>query len=63
MCLKNSLALLPLSLADLGTVTRLDGRDGTSRSAGVAVDEVQTVFSSDELGIWRSAGLAGDVLN
>lgn len=57
------LCLLTLALSDLGGETGLDGGDGTARSARVASDERQTVLSLVELGIWRSAGLAGDVLH
>jgi hypothetical protein len=41
----------------------LDGRDRTTRSTGIASDEVETVLSLVELGIRRTAGLAGHVFD
>ncbi len=58
-----SLCLLALALSDLGGETCLDRGDGATRSARVASDEGQTVLSLVELGIWRSAGLASNVLH
>ena len=55
--------MLTLALSDLGGETGLDGGDRTARSARVAGDERQTVLTLVELGIWRSAGLASDVLH
>ena len=55
--------MLTLALSDLGGETGLDGGDGTAGSAGVAGDEGQAILSLVELGIWRSAGLASDVLH
>jgi hypothetical protein len=52
-----------LSPTDLSTETCLDSCDRTSRSAGVAGNEVQTVLSLVELGIRASAGLASNVFN
>lgn len=52
-----------LSAADLGTETGLDGGDGTTGSAGVASNEIQTVLSLVELGVGAAARLACDVLN
>jgi len=43
--------------------TSLDSSDGTSRSARIAGDEKQSVFSFVEFGIWGSAGFAGDVFH
>lgn len=57
------LCLLTLALSDLGRETGLDGGDGTARSTGVTGDEGQAVLSLVELGIWRSAGFASDVLH
>ena len=51
------------SLADLGGETSLDGRDGATRAAVVAGDEVQTVFTLAELCVGRLASFAGDVLD
>ena len=55
--------MLSSSLADLGRETSLDGGDGTARAAGVAGDEVESVFTLVEFGIRRAAGLAGDVFD
>lgn len=52
-----------LSAADLGTETGLDGGDGTTGSAGVASNEIETVLSLVELGVGAAAGLACDVLD
>lgn len=52
-----------LSLADLGRETSLDGSDGTSGTAAVAGDEVQSVLTLVELGIGAAAGLAGNVFD
>jgi len=57
------LTLLSLSLADLGRETGLDGSDGSSRTARVACDKVETVLTLAELRVWRTAGLAGNVLD
>lgn len=54
---------LSSSAADLSTETGLDGGDGTTRSARVAGNEVQTVLSLVELCVGAAAGLAGDVLD
>ena len=54
---------LTLSAADLSTETSLDGRDGTTRSARVAGDEVQTVLSLVEFCVGAAAGLASDVFD
>lgn len=45
---KTSLTDLPSTLADLGRETSLDGLDGTSGSAAVAGDEVETVLTLGE---------------
>jgi hypothetical protein len=58
-----ALTLLSPSLADLGRETRLDGSHTATRSARVAGDEIQSVLSLVEFGIWRSAGLASDVFH
>lgn len=55
--------MLTLALSDLGGETGLDGGDGTAGSARVTGDKGQAVLSLVELGIWRSAGLASDVLH
>jgi hypothetical protein len=52
-----------LSLADLGRETSLDGSDGTSGTAAVAGDEVQSVLTLVELGIGAAAGLASDIFD
>jgi hypothetical protein len=57
------LTLLSASLANLGRETGLDCCDGSSRAAGVASDEVQSVLSLVEFGVWRSAGFAGDIFH
>jgi hypothetical protein len=57
------LSLLSSALADLGRETGLDGRDGTSGTARVAGDEVQTVLTLVELCIRRAAGLASNILD
>jgi hypothetical protein len=57
------LSLLSSALADLGRETSLDGRDGTSGTARVAGDEVQTVLTLVELCIRRAAGLASNVFD
>jgi len=57
------LSLLSSALADLGRETGLDGRDGTSGTARVAGDEVETVLTLVELCIRRAAGLASNVLD
>lgn len=58
-----SLALHLLSLSDLGSETRLDGLDGTTGTARVTGNEVQTVLSLVELCVGGTAGLARDVLD
>jgi hypothetical protein len=45
---KTSLTDLPSTLADLSRETSLDGLDGTSGSAAVAGDEVETVLTLGE---------------
>lgn len=55
------MSLLPPT--DLATETGLDGRDGTTRAARVAGDEVETVLSLVQFRVGASAGLAGDVFN
>lgn len=57
------LALLSPSLADLSRETGLDGSHTSSRTAGVACDKVQSVFTLVEFCIWRSAGLASDIFH
>jgi len=57
------LTLLSLSLADLGRETGLDRSNGSSGSAGVAGNKVETVLSLVKLGIWRSACLAGNIFH
>ena len=54
---------LTLSAADLSTETGLDGRDGTTGTARVAGDEVQTVLTLVELSVGTAAGFAGNVFN
>lgn len=61
--LLSRLSLLSSALADLGRETGLDGRDGTSGTARVAGDEVETVLTLVELCIRRAAGLASNVLD
>lgn len=57
------LTLLSPTLADLGRETGLDSSNTTARSAGVASDEVQSVLSLVEFGVWGSAGLAGNIFH
>jgi hypothetical protein len=45
---RTSLTHLPSPLSDLGRETSLDSLDGTSRSAAVASDEVETVLTLGE---------------
>jgi hypothetical protein len=52
-----------LTTTDLSTETGLDGCDGSSGSARVAGDEVQTVLSFVEFGVGASTGFAGNVFN
>lgn len=52
-----------LSLANLGRETSLDGSDGTSGTAAVAGNEVQSVLSLVELGVGAAAGLASNVFD
>jgi len=54
---------LSSSAADLSTETGLDGGDGTTGSARIAGNEVQTVLSLVELCIGAAAGLASDVFD
>jgi hypothetical protein len=54
---------LSLSAADLATETGLDGGDGTTGTARVAGDEVQTVLSLVEFCVGTAAGFAGDVFD
>jgi hypothetical protein len=61
--LANDLFDHALSLADLGGETSLDGSDGTSGTAAVAGDEVQSVLTLVELGIGAAAGLASNVFD
>jgi len=49
---------LPSPLANLSRETVFDGRDGTTRSARVAGDKVETILSLVEFGIGRTASLA-----
>ncbi len=58
-----SLALHLLALSDLGRETSLDGRYRTSRTAGVAGDEVETVFALVQLCVGGLARLAGDIFD
>jgi hypothetical protein len=60
---KSNLTLHPLSLADLSRETGFDSRDGATRLAGVAGDEVQSVFALAELGVAGSTGFAGYVFD
>lgn len=57
------LTLHLLSLSDLGRESSLDGGDGTTRTAVVAGNEVQTVFTLAELCVGRFASFASDVFN
>lgn len=57
-----SLDTLSGTLASLGLETRLDGRDGSCGTAGLALQEEQTVLLGEN-SIGRFAGLAGNVLN
>lgn len=59
----DSLTLLSASLSDLCGETGLDGRDTSSRTAGIASNEIQSVLSLVEFRIWRSAGFAGDIFH
>ena len=52
-----------LSAADLGSETGLDSSDRATRSARVASNEVETVFTLVEFGVGAAAGLASDVLD
>jgi hypothetical protein len=61
--LANDLFDHALSLADLGRETSLDGSDGTSGTAAVTGDEVQSVLTLVELGIGAAAGLASNVFD
>lgn len=61
--MNGSLTLHLPSLADLGRETRLDSRDGPTRSARVASDEVETVLSLVEFGIGRPTRLASYILD
>ena len=63
MCFLPALSLLSSALADLGRETSLDGSDGTSGTARVAGDEVETVLTLVELCIRRAASLASNVLD
>ena len=54
---------LTLSAADLSTETGLDSSDGTTRSARVAGDEVQTVLTLVEFGVGAAAGFASDIFD
>jgi hypothetical protein len=58
-----SLTLLSASLSDLCGETSLDGRDTSSRTAGIASNEVQSVLSLVKFRIWRSTGFAGDIFH
>ena len=58
-----SLTLLSLPLSNLCRETSLDGRDGPPRAAAVASNEVKTVLSLVELGIWGAASFAGYVFH
>lgn len=53
----------PLPPSHLSTETGLDGSDTAPTTAGVARDEVETVFSLVEFSIGASTGLAGDVFD
>lgn len=57
-----SLDTLGGTLASLGLETRLDGRDGSCGTAGLALQEEQTVLLGEN-SIGRFAGLAGNVLD
>jgi len=59
----SSLLDLALSLADLSRETSLDGSDGTSGTAAVAGDEIQSVLALVELGVGAAAGLAGHIFD
>jgi len=59
----SSLTLLSASLSDLCGETGLDRSDTSSRAAGVAGNEIQSVLSLIELRIWGSAGFAGDIFH
>ena len=65
MCQIQQLARLTstLAAADLSTETSLDGGNGTTRTTGVAGDEVQTVLTLVELGIGAATGLACNVFH
>jgi hypothetical protein len=54
---------LSLSAADLSTETGLDGGDRPTRTAGVAGNEVQTVFTLVEFGVGAAAGFAGNIFD
>jgi len=60
---KRLLTLLSLPLADLRGETSLDCSDTASGTAGVAGDEVKSVLTFVELGVWGSAGFAGDIFH
>ena len=52
-----------LSASDLSTETSLDSGNGTTRTARVAGNEVQTVLTLVQLGIGAAAGLASNVFD
>jgi len=52
-----------LAATDLATETSLDGGDGTTGSARVASNEVQTVLTLIELGVGAAAGFAGNIFD
>ena len=54
---------LSLSASDLATETGLDSGDGTTGSAGVAGNEVQTVLTLVEFGVGTAASLASNVFD
>lgn len=57
------LTLLSPPLADLGRETSLDGSNTATRATGVAGNEVQSVLSLVEFGVWRSARLASNIFH
>ena len=57
------LTLLSPTLSDLGRETGLDSSDTSSGSTRIARDEVKSVLSFIEFGVWRSAGLASYIFH
>lgn len=54
---------MSLSATNLSTETGLDGGDRPTRTAGVAGNEVETVFALVEFGVGAAAGFACNIFN